>query len=307
LLTIGLPMRPRISDRATSTSRGGPPWVGGTTGRPCVRRQPWMRTTHLGVRGEGKRVMARKHHERIMAEDARYDGFGEALTAVERQHRARVRECRSSATTRFSTRTCSGGCQGSRPSQIATSTYIRPSRRRSGGRRSSDTSSVMATRLLRTRHPGRCAGCGTHLPAGCDAWWDAAAKTLTCLSCAWAAAEPDDTSPPANDHTTTIGSGTTGASAQREFDRRKEGRAKRVRADHPRIGGLILALTDEPQSTRAWAKGAEGERRVGERLEELTDNGWPEALVKAIRRPGPLVADDVTGLGARLAGRLRAA
>jgi hypothetical protein len=36
---------------------------------------------------------------------------------------------------------------------------------------------------------------------------------------------------------------------------------------------LILALSEDPQSTRAWAKGAEGERRVGAGLDALEAAG----------------------------------
>jgi hypothetical protein len=58
-----------------------------------------------------------------------------------------------------------------------------------------------------------------------------------------------------------------GASAQREYQRRSEARQRRFkRALGPRLGGLALALTDEPQSTRAWAQGARGEREVARAL-----------------------------------------
>jgi hypothetical protein len=33
------------------------------------------------------------------------------------------------------------------------------------------------------------------------------------------------------------------------------------------LGGVVLALTDEPQSTRAWQRGAIGERRLAEALD----------------------------------------
>jgi hypothetical protein len=46
-----------------------------------------------------------------------------------------------------------------------------------------------------------------------------------------------------------------------------------VRAAHPRIGGLILAFTDDPATTTAWARGAEGERMVGGRLDSLESAG----------------------------------
>lgn len=63
--------------------------------------------------------------------------------------------------------------------------------------------------------------------------------------------------------------GTAGASARREFERRRDAREQRVRERFPRIGGFLLAVTDEPQSTRAWDTGAAGERVVGARLDAL--------------------------------------
>lgn len=63
--------------------------------------------------------------------------------------------------------------------------------------------------------------------------------------------------------------GVAGGSALREYERRSAARQERVRAEHPRIGGLLLALFDAPESTRAWASGAAGEKRVGERLAKL--------------------------------------
>jgi hypothetical protein len=63
--------------------------------------------------------------------------------------------------------------------------------------------------------------------------------------------------------------GTPGGSARREFERRQRARQDRVRAKHPKLGGLILAVTDDPQSTLAWQVGAVGEERLGGRLTEL--------------------------------------
>lgn len=60
-----------------------------------------------------------------------------------------------------------------------------------------------------------------------------------------------------------------GASARAEAERRRASREQKLRSAHPRIGGLILALTDEPQTTRSWAIGAEGEARVGRALDQL--------------------------------------
>src|SRR5690606_35761953 len=61
--------------------------------------------------------------------------------------------------------------------------------------------------------------------------------------------------------------------ARREYERRRARRQERVRAAHPRIAGVILALTDDPQSTTAWATGARGEELLGRRLDGLVDSG----------------------------------
>lgn len=39
------------------------------------------------------------------------------------------------------------------------------------------------------------------------------------------------------------------------------------------IGGFLLAVTDEPQSTRAWDIGARGEEQLAKRLNGLTERG----------------------------------
>ena len=42
-----------------------------------------------------------------------------------------------------------------------------------------------------------------------------------------------------------------------------------MRTNHPVLGGLLLGGAPEPQSTKAWPTGAEGEERLGRRLDEL--------------------------------------
>ncbi len=70
----------------------------------------------------------------------------------------------------------------------------------------------------------------------------------------------------------------------REFDRRKANREDRVRSRHPRIGGLLLAVTEEPQTTKNWATGAVGEQRVGAVLDGLSQAGVVSLHDR--RRPG---------------------
>jgi hypothetical protein len=65
-----------------------------------------------------------------------------------------------------------------------------------------------------------------------------------------------------------IDPGIAGSSAQREYERRAARREAAIKDRFgKRLGGLIVTVTDEPQSTRAWAKGARGERELAEALE----------------------------------------
>lgn len=126
-----------------------------------------------------------------------------------------------------------------------------------------------ALKVMALRRPGACA-CGTALVVGEQAAWDRSSRTVWCLPCAHAGPEaatdialPTESAP--------IDSGVAGGSAQQEFDRRHSKRDDRIRGAHPRLGGLILALSDDPQATRAWQSGAVGERKLAEKLAGLGD------------------------------------
>ncbi|MGY1887746.1 nuclease-related domain-containing protein [Blastococcus sp. SYSU DS0753] len=67
--------------------------------------------------------------------------------------------------------------------------------------------------------------------------------------------------------------GAAGGSAQAEYERRSTRREQKVRDAHPLLGGLILALSDEPQHVAAWRRGAAGERAVARRLDQLVARG----------------------------------
>ena len=97
-----------------------------------------------------------------------------------------------------------------------------------------------------------------------------ATKTVTCLACADTAPAPpaplfDGDAEQGQEQSLVVGH--AGASARREYDRRRQKRADRIRARHPRLGGLILALSDDPHSTTAWARGARGEELLAGRLD----------------------------------------
>jgi len=59
----------------------------------------------------------------------------------------------------------------------------------------------------------------------------------------------------------------------REGLRRQERREIQTMNAHPRIGKLILALSDEPQTVRAWKQGAVGEQALGAALDQLRSEG----------------------------------
>jgi hypothetical protein len=118
----------------------------------------------------------------------------------------------------------------------------------------------MPSRILTLRRPGGCATCGLALDKGAKAFWDPDARLVFCL----------DDRPVAIPG---VDLGVAGRSAQREHDRRVAKRDQVVRARHPVIGGALLAVTGEPQTTRAWASGVKGEFVVGRRLDALTRQG----------------------------------
>ena len=110
---------------------------------------------------------------------------------------------------------------------------------------------------MRLRYAGTCRLCSRELPAGTDAIYERGPKTVRCVDCEAEA--------------TVAGAGAAGASARREYERRRDSRERRIRTDHPKLGGLILALSDEPQSTKAWERGALGEELLARRLTDLPD------------------------------------
>jgi hypothetical protein len=128
-----------------------------------------------------------------------------------------------------------------------------------------DEEPVPDERRMRLRYAGTCSECGLDLPAKTEAIYERSSRTVRCVTHDGLTAE----SPIEAD---AVDTGTAGASARREFERRRADREQRVRTKHPKLAGLILALGDDPQSTKAWDRGALGEERLGNRLDELASN-----------------------------------
>lgn len=114
---------------------------------------------------------------------------------------------------------------------------------------------------MKLRYAGSCRLCGTTLPARTDAVYERATKTVRCVECAPAGVEPAP-----------VVTSRAGSSARREYERRKTKDEERLREKWGRLGGVAVALSDERQSTTAWATGAVGEERLGARLDSLASS-----------------------------------
>jgi len=79
--------------------------------------------------------------------------------------------------------------------------------------------------------------------------------------------------------------GTAGASARREYERRKARREAEVRKRHPHAGNLLLRFRESPQHEQSWATGASGEQGL--------------AACLTSRCPGVIVLNDRAMPGSR--------
>jgi hypothetical protein len=155
----------------------------------------------------------------------------------------------------------------------------------------------MPSRVMTLRRDGMCCKCRTTLPKGTRAYWDAEARTVTCLGCLDASSgagrqaphHPDDAergpalerepaSAPEPDR------GRAAASAAREHRRRRAGREARVRRRHPHVGRLLLAISGPPRHETAWEIGSRGEEQVGRSLDRRTAKG-PAIVLHDRRMP----------------------
>lgn len=144
---------------------------------------------------------------------------------------------------------------------------------------------------MRLRYAGVCRLCGSDLPARAEAVYERSTKTVRCVECptdmtAGGMTEEAETAPhgeqpfdaPVED------SGAAGSSARREYERRKARDQQRLRQKWGKLGGIAVALSDEKQSTTAWATGAAGEERLGARLDSLASESI--AVLHDRRIPG---------------------
>lgn len=139
----------------------------------------------------------------------------------------------------------------------------------------------MASRMLKLRREDVCFACGRCLSVGSAGWWDAKERRVTCIACVEKG--PDGKAEGvavevAGVHASTaselVEPGQAGASAEREYERRKQRREAETRQAHPHIGGLLLALREPPHHEYAFHEGALGEQAVARSLARRTaDSG----------------------------------
>jgi hypothetical protein len=136
----------------------------------------------------------------------------------------------------------------------------------------------MREKLLRLRYPSTCSSCGGALAKGIEVSWNRETKAATCAICLGASEAAAAAAAGA------IERGEAGGSAAREYRRRHDRREQAFRSRYGRLSGVLLALSDDPRSTAAWAQGAHGERALGKLLDPLRDEGL--AVLHDRRIPG---------------------
>jgi Nuclease-related domain len=121
------------------------------------------------------------------------------------------------------------------------------------------------SRRLRLRYAGTCERCGKELVKGAEAIYEASTRTVRCIECE-AAPIPGPRAEAPEDQ------GVAGSSARREYEARRSARRERIRRGLGNVlGNVALAITDEPQSMRAWAQGAKGEEKLARAIADVPD------------------------------------
>lgn len=142
-------------------------------------------------------------------------------------------------------------------------------------------------RVMALRYPGSCRACGASLDKGTRAFWDPEGKAVYCLQhipgsppSGEGSQSPPAPTPPSPVHTY----GTAGQSARKEFERRHEKLQKQIEQRWGRFAGVVKFLSEDPQSTIAWARGSLGEERLARGL--LEGVGDRAILLHDLRVPG---------------------
>jgi hypothetical protein len=177
----------------------------------------------------------------------------------------------------------------------------------------SDVHVMGTSRVMTLRRTGICEGCAAGVNQGDRAWWDADAKVVWCLTChtgrpaaaiVYTTPIPESTATPEHppipspslDAPLSLDRGTPGGSARAEYERRHRKRAAQLEQNWGSFAGVAKFLTDDPQTTKAWAAGADGEERLVAHLERVLGH---RAVVLADRKvPGTRGNIDILAVAA---------
>jgi hypothetical protein len=143
-------------------------------------------------------------------------------------------------------------------------------------------------RQLKLRRADRCVGCGCDIAAGQLAVWDAKQRQVRCVGCE----APSDSVPPPP----ILLESAPGASARREYERRRDNREARAKERLGPLAGVALALAGEPSHQRAWDKGSTGEVKLAAKLERWTADAGV-VLLHDRRVPGSVANIDHIAVG----------
>ena len=135
----------------------------------------------------------------------------------------------------------------------------------------------MVEKLIRLRYPAICSHCESALPPGTRGWWDTEQKEATCPGChdfddGRQPAAAGDVATEAAAQIETPGGGEAGASARRIYEGKRRRREERIEEKWGVAAGLVKFFSKEPQSTKAWVKGSDEERRLATLLAKAVDD-----------------------------------
>jgi Nuclease-related domain len=116
-------------------------------------------------------------------------------------------------------------------------------------------------KLIKAKRASRCELCHLDFGVGEDIYWNKARSVIRCLSCG-----VDDDKP------RLVETGEAGNSAQQQYGK-MTARTRKAREDlfGKRVGKIADVILGETQNAKAWGKGAEGERYVGNILRDLCE------------------------------------
>ena len=119
---------------------------------------------------------------------------------------------------------------------------------------------------IKVRFAGTCSACMKPLPKGVDAFYIRSAKAMVCVECTRLEVSLG------------LAFNAPGAGAERMADTASRRHAEALLAAYPMLGERLLENAKPPSETRAWIRGADGERIVGQRLDGLARDGRIEVL-----------------------------